>query len=290
MHFRPIKNICSINSFFVLLMALVIGLAGQYLVLRIKNEKIESLSAENASLREQIGNIGNEIVRLNESQEEIRSFQRQMNDAITHLDNLSVIKLIKNNLKPRETNYTYASKLVDDNYKMEVAKLNFSVEQSKFDNTALLAKSLAMQNMLNNVPTLIPTHGYVSSGFGYRTDPFNGQKKRHDGIDIVGPWGSTIYAPADGTVSMVKTNDRDFGKLIEIAHQYSFTSRFAHLSRIFVSRGQKVKKGQAIGSSGATGQRCQGAHLHYEIQQGRKKLNPKDFLLSKPPSKESLNI
>lgn len=290
MHFRPVKKICSINSLFILLIASIIGLAGQYLVLRIKNEKIDLLSAENASLREQIGDIGNEIGRLNESQEEIRSFQRQMSEVIKDFDNLSALKFIKNNLKFTESKHNYSSQVVESNYETEVAKLNFSVEQSRFDNTALLAKSLAMQTMLNNIPSMVPTHGYVSSGFGFRTDPFSGKKKRHDGIDIVGPKGSTIYAPADGTVGLVKNNDRDFGKLIEIGHQYNITSRFAHLSRIFVARGQKVKKGQAIGSSGDTGQRCHGAHLHYELRQGHKKLNPKDFMLFQPPSRESLNI
>ncbi len=289
-YFGPVKKFWSFNFLCILSITLIVAVLGQFLMITIKNEKIDQLVAENSSLREKMGDIGINIDRLNDHQNDIRLFQREMVEAIKSIDNLAAVKFINRSIK--EPTKEYSNKLTFDHFsqpEFSLTKLDFSIENSRYDNSVLLTKALALKNIVSNIPSLVPTHGYVSSGVGTRIDPFTKKRTRHEGVDLAGPWGSTIYAPADGTVIRAGLH-RDFGKMIEIKHPYGLITRFAHLSELLVFKGQRVKREQVIGRLGNTGKRCLGAHLHYEIQQGQKKLNPADFMLSMPSARENLNI
>ena len=115
-----------------------------------------------------------------------------------------------------------------------------------------------------------------TSGFGHRRDPFTGRVAFHAGLDFASKTTPQIVATSDGTVSMAKSLG-SYGKLVELQHGLGLSTRYAHLSRILVKPGAKVKKGQVIGIQGSTG-RSTGAHLHYEIRFGGRALNPGNFL------------
>lgn len=288
-YFGPVKKFWSFNFICIFSIALIVAVVVQFLMISIKNQKIDQLSTENSSLREKMGDIGANIGRLNDQQDDIRLFQREMVEAIKAIDDLAAVKFINRTIKSSKKQYS--NKTAFNNIsqpEFSLTKLDFSIETSRFENSLLLTKTLALKNILTNIPSLVPTGGYISSRFGTRIDPFTHQKKRHDGVDLVAPLGSTIYAPTDGTI-IYSSSNRDFGKMIEIKHQYGLVTRFAHLSELLVFKGQRVKRGQVIGRLGNTGKRCQGAHLHYEIQQGRQKIDPSQFMLSMP-REESLNI
>ncbi len=126
------------------------------------------------------------------------------------------------------------------------------------------------------VPTLWPVRGQVTAGFGQRMDPFNGEDAFHGGLDISAPSGSQVEATADGIVISAE-RDSGYGNSIVVDHGYGVTTRYGHLSRIFVIVGQEVKRGQIIGAVGSTG-RSTGPHLHYEVRIHDAPVNPARYL------------
>ena len=118
-----------------------------------------------------------------------------------------------------------------------------------------------------------------TSGYGTRSDPFNGNVARHMGIDLAGPTGTPIYATADGVVSDAGWNSGGYGNLVKLDHGRGVETRYGHLSAILVSAGQRVTRGQLIARMGSTG-RSTGSHLHYEVRIEGKAVNPIPFMKS----------
>jgi len=118
--------------------------------------------------------------------------------------------------------------------------------------------------------------GWLSSAYGYRADPFTGEKAMHRGVDIANRYGAPAYATAAGIV-VFAGKAKDFGYMVEIAHGYGYLTRYGHLSSISVQAGDEVKTGQLLGRIGSTG-RSTGPHLHYEVHRFGRHLNPRPFL------------
>jgi len=118
-----------------------------------------------------------------------------------------------------------------------------------------------------------------TSGYGIRSDPFQGRAARHQGIDLAAPIGTAIYATADGMVTTAGWNSGGYGNLIKIDHGRGIETRYGHLSAILVSAGQRVTRGQQIGRMGSTG-RSTGSHLHYEVRIDDRAVNPIPFMKS----------
>ncbi len=135
-----------------------------------------------------------------------------------------------------------------------------------------------LKDRLYHTPSIWPTKGWISRGFGMKYDPFTGYKQMHRGIDIANHRGTPIVATADGRVVSVRRNS-DMGKTIALDHGYGFRTRYAHLSKIEVKRGQTVKRGDVIGLMGSTGYST-GPHLHYEVIRNGQCLNPMKYILN----------
>lgn len=129
-----------------------------------------------------------------------------------------------------------------------------------------------------SVPSRMPLEqARVSSGYGMRNHPVLRKRARHNGIDLAAPTGTPVYATADGTVERANWFS-SYGKYIQIGHGNAIETRFAHLSRIVVSDGQKVRKGDLIGYVGSTG-RSTGPHLHYEVRVDGRAVDPRPFMV-----------
>lgn len=115
----------------------------------------------------------------------------------------------------------------------------------------------------------------MASGYGVRVDPVYGTSKFHEGMDFSAPPGTPVYATADGTVKTASWQS-SYGNLIEINHGYNYTTRYAHLSKINVSPGQTVQRGDLIGAVGNTG-KSTGPHLHYEVRLRGVPQNPVNY-------------
>lgn len=116
---------------------------------------------------------------------------------------------------------------------------------------------------------------WVSSEFGKRKNPFSGQMKSHNGIDLAAAEGTPVYAITDGAVASVILDDKEFGNYIILSHNHGkMTSVYAHLSKTCVEQYATVRKGDIIGYVGQTGM-ATGPHLHFEIRQGGKAEDPR---------------
>jgi len=133
-------------------------------------------------------------------------------------------------------------------------------------------------DILRKTPSIWPVKGFITDGFGYRIDPFTGKRAFHKGIDISARRGTPIIAPADGIVTKAGKT-KGYGNSVVISHQNNITTRYGHLKDIFVKKGQRVKRGDVIGTVGNTG-RSTGPHLHFEILVNGKPVNPKDYIIS----------
>lgn len=125
-------------------------------------------------------------------------------------------------------------------------------------------------------PSLWPTSGTITSGYGYRRSPFGSAREFHTGLDIGASRGTQVYSTARGVVRMASYNG-GYGNVIFIDHGYGFSTVYAHLSKINVKVGQQVTKGQLIGLVGSTGAST-GPHLHYEVRVNGVAVNPINYL------------
>jgi murein DD-endopeptidase MepM/ murein hydrolase activator NlpD len=140
-----------------------------------------------------------------------------------------------------------------------------------------LARMDALERGLAGIPQAKPAQvAYVSSSYGYRSDPFTGEAAFHAGLDFPGPRGSPIFAAAKGTVRFVGRK-QGYGNCIEIDHGNGLMTRYAHLSRFSTRVGEKVDIGKPIAAMGSTG-RSTGSHLHFEVRVNGRPVNPRPFL------------
>ncbi|WP_156443339.1 M23 family metallopeptidase [Erythrobacter sp. CCH5-A1] len=144
-----------------------------------------------------------------------------------------------------------------------------------------LARMAVLERALDGIPQVVPASvESITSGFGYRRDPFNGSAAMHAGIDFKGPMGSPVFAAADGRVTFVGQKS-GYGNVVEITHGNGMLTRYAHLSRFDVKVGQQVAAGTTIAGLGSTG-RSTGPHLHFEVRINDRAINPRPFLEAAP--------
>ena len=144
---------------------------------------------------------------------------------------------------------------------------------------AELYKFLESQKMLlASTPSIWPTRGWLSSRFGYRTSPFTGKKEFHKAIDIATRKGTPIVAVANGVVSKVGRVGA-LGRVITVKHGYGLVTRYAHLEKALVRKGQFIKRGETIALVGNSG-RSTGPHLHYEVHLNGVPVNPLSYILN----------
>ncbi len=142
---------------------------------------------------------------------------------------------------------------------------------------ASLERMSGLEDGLARIPSTLPASlEYISSGFGYRSDPFTGGAAFHAGLDFRGPIGAPIYAAAAGTVSFAGIR-QGYGNCVEVSHGNGLMTRYAHMSRIGARVGEKVAAGAVIGQIGSTG-RSTGPHLHFEVRINDQPVNPRPFL------------
>jgi murein DD-endopeptidase MepM/ murein hydrolase activator NlpD len=120
------------------------------------------------------------------------------------------------------------------------------------------------------------TENEISSSFGRRIDPINNSVKFHNGIDISRPTGTKVFAWSDGIVTRNGWL-RGYGVTVDVTHSDGVKTRYAHLKRTNVRKGQKIDKGQILGQVGETG-RTTGSNLHFEVAVAGKRSNPLDHL------------
>ena len=131
------------------------------------------------------------------------------------------------------------------------------------------------RELLSFTPTIKPVNGYLTAGFGMRIDPFTGSLQPHEGVDLACPRGTPVRVTALGVVKFAGYY-RGYGKLVIVKHGSYYETWYAHLNTIKVAPGDRVKRGDIIGTVGNTGY-ATGTHLHYEVHIGGKPTNPLNY-------------
>jgi len=174
--------------------------------------------------------------------------------------------------------YENSSLIKETSKKIDVIESQLNVQSKSFDDVHDMAKNKA--KMLSCIPAIMPVKDVdiyrISSHYGYRTDPFYKVQKLHSGIDFSGPIGTHIYSTGDGVVEKVSLGNTGYGNNIIINHGYGYKTRYAHVSKVYVKVGQKVKRGEYIADMGNSG-KSTAPHLHYEVIKNNKAINPVNF-------------
>jgi len=174
----------------------------------------------------------------------------------------------------------------------EEQQSNALIHQMKIDIDRLQKEALSQESSLSELerllntkkdimahtPSIWPATGWVTSGFGFRLNPFTGLNQMHEGVDISNRVGTPVIAPANGFVSDIG-NDWVNGKTLILSHGFGMVTRYSHLNKIFLKVGQKVKRGDKIGEIGMTG-KTTGPHLHYEVRLNGIAVNPMKYILN----------
>lgn len=168
--------------------------------------------------------------------------------------------------------------IIRTNERMDRLAKRLYVQSKSFDEVVELAKN--KEKMLASIPAIQPISNRdlkrMASGYGYRIHPKYKVKKMHYGMDFSAPPGTEIFATGDGVVVKTIVSRRGFGKHVVIDHGYGYETLYAHMSKISVHRGQKVRRGDVIGEVGNTGT-SSGPHLHYEVHKDGKPIDPANF-------------
>lgn len=157
-------------------------------------------------------------------------------------------------------------------------QLNLDVRLEEVRQQDILHQLRTNQNLLAATPSIWPTEGYITSRFGWRTNPFTGKREFHKGLDIAGPLGTAIMAPARGKV-ISTGRDGSYGLSVKVDHGSGLITRYAHLHKSLVKVGQIVNRGDVIASLGNSG-RSTGPHLHYEVQIGGMPVDPLRYIVN----------
>lgn len=175
-------------------------------------------------------------------------------------------------------NYNNADEIIKLHKSLDKLNRRMYVQSKSYDDLSKLARE--KHNMLSSIPAIQPVANknlkHVASGYGYRIDPIYRTGKFHEGMDFTSPVGTPVIATGDGVVELIESRQWGYGNNIVINHGFGYKTRYAHLSKFKVKKGQKVKRGQAIGLVGNTG-KSTGPHLHYEVIKNKKPVNPANY-------------
>lgn len=172
----------------------------------------------------------------------------------------------------------------DVTYDMSPSELNREVGQLERQYAASGQQLSVLESLLfnreldkNATPSRMPiANSYITSGFGGRADPFGGGGQYHKGIDFKAKVGDPVLSVADGVVSFAGIKG-GYGNVVDVDHGNGYVTRYAHNSRLVVKAGDLVRVGQEVARAGSTG-RSTGAHVHFEVWENGRVVNPRKFL------------
>jgi len=263
----------------------LIWIIRDYHAVKVQMPKLAMLEKKNEGQKKQLTLLSERINGISEKMDELKNFDNKLK--------------IMANVDEGETQGQFIGvggsdpgpKLSDESVAENLKELVLVMHQSldELNEEIVVEKNVKIElyqflenqkNLLASTPSIWPTKGWLSSRFGYRISPFTGGREFHKGMDISTRLNTPVAAPSDGIVVRVGRNG-GFGKMITIQHGYGLVTKYAHLEKILVKKGQTVKRGDKIGLVGNTG-RSTGTHLHYEVHLNGVPVNPARYLSGLP--------
>jgi murein DD-endopeptidase MepM/ murein hydrolase activator NlpD len=247
----------------------VTGMAGSYARMLWKVERFNDLRAEKDQIKRNYSQLQEVSKQKDVQVASLGSIAGEVS-VLYGLKTNSGLLSADDSLQPEQ----YQASL-DTLYALRGSALTGAAATRLQDQSRRLA-SLTDWTRIADAPTLWPVEGRLTSSFGERVDPFNGEGAFHSGLDISAPYGTPVHAAADGVVSYADFMN-GYGNLISIDHGHGVATRYGHLSACAINLGQHVHRGQVIGYVGTTG-RVTSPHLHYEVRIQSVPVNPHKYL------------
>ena len=280
---KYLKTKVALSGVALSIVFLILVLLGNHFsddILNLGYNKMSLLSAENQILKEELSQLA---IRMKKIQGGIEGLTQRDSELRLLVD----LKPIDSDTREAATGGSEApaintlisseagEMLQNSRQLMDRLEREVKLQQTSYDD--ILRRYEYNKAFFSHVPAIKPMKGYYSiNGFGLRIHPVLRVLRMHDGIDIINDVGSEVYATADGTVRYAGRTQGGYGAVIEISHGYGYSTLYAHLSRVNVRPGQKVKRGELIAKSGRSGL-VSGPHLHYEVRHNGRKQNPVDY-------------
>ncbi|MEE9259236.1 MAG: peptidoglycan DD-metalloendopeptidase family protein [Nitrospinaceae bacterium] len=272
-------------------LALVVGITGYSFYFSNKYVQLVNDQGELTELRRE-SKI--QKIQVEKFAQQVKNFETDMSRLERFEKKLRVITALEDSPKSVEKNWGVGGPygLTSHSFSTSLAREARSMAEKLSSDLSHLTKQAKIQtisfqeldeffknqkSLLSATPSIWPTRGWVTSGFGFRKSPFTGLREKHEGWDIAARSGAPIRSPADGIV-VVSGREYGYGNMIEIDHGYGIVSRFGHNSKHLVKAGDRVKRGQLIALVGNTG-RSTGPHLHYEVVLNGVPVHPKNYIL-----------
>jgi septal ring factor EnvC (AmiA/AmiB activator) len=248
-----------------------------YIRIQVSRKTYRALLAENVRQKESLAQYQTSIGTLNKKIDTLETYVKKLN-IIAGIKSQDVLKEVgigpvsvpagDDQIVAAPPSQIPAGNIQSINQKADDIQKNFDTLLNLFE---------TKRAELATMPTISPTVGWQTAKFGWRTDPFTQMQQFHRGIDIAGSLGNPVVATADGIVAKLN-QDKIFGRSILISHGGGLTTFYGHLSKFLVKEGQKVKRGDIIGELGKSG-KATGPHVHYEVRQNGKAMDPYFYIL-----------
>jgi murein DD-endopeptidase MepM/ murein hydrolase activator NlpD len=250
---------------------LSVGFSNQYYQDKLKetDEKYADVSQE---LLTKITQLEQELLLIEERDKELRTY--------------AAIPPISEDVKIQGTGGSVEETSIEDKnatsilfqLKDKIDSLSYAVNLEKDSYSTIFNKIKSNEKMYSHTPSISPVEAYLGSGYGYRTDPIDGKRRMHRGLDFAVNLNTDVVATGDGVVKKAQY-DSGWGRYVKIDHGYGYETIYAHLYKINVKKGQKIKRGDLVGKSGNSG-RAAGFHLHYEVHKNKKVEDPAKYFFT----------
>jgi murein DD-endopeptidase MepM/ murein hydrolase activator NlpD len=251
--------------------------------LRLGNDRMKMLIAENRSLRVQVENLTTKADGLAQAVSRLQEQGNQMRLMVNLAPIDSGASAAGTGGASDEsminTDISENASVLLTGAMRSLQKLSSEVNLQEQSYEQILKKYEFNKGFFRAIPALKPMDGYYSPhDFGLRMHPVLGIMKTHEGIDIVNDVGTPVYAAGDGVVEMAGHSGGGYGIVVVIRHGFGYQTLYGHLSKTLVRDGQRVHRGDLIAKSGRTGL-VSGPHLHYEVRYNGVCQNPIDYFL-----------
>lgn len=262
-----------------LVLLATLALFADYTRLRIERPEVAALRAQTAIQEEELVELQERVRSLHGSLDELGELERK----VRIIADLPPRDAVEAGTRAKEEHHPEGGPeggmgggddlLAAD----EVERLSLRLDPARSSLEDLVVRLEAKRERLASMPSIRPTDGWETSGFGLRTSPFTGRRQFHRGLDIAADYGTEIVAPARGRVRFAGKKG-PLGQTVILDHGYGTQTTFGHAKELFVSRGDVVDRGTRIAAVGNTG-RSTGPHLHYVVSVKGKAVDPRDFIL-----------
>lgn len=273
---------------YTLISLAVLGAAFLFAVLlftffKSPKEKMQARELEYMKLQYEILNdrLDNMEILLSDMEQRDNNLYRVMFEADPIPTNIRKSGFLTPNRYDNLYGYVNSNQVVSAAHKLDIISSQLYHQSVSYDSLFALARNKS--EMLAHIPAIFPLKEteikYISSYFGYRPDPIYKVQKFHSGIDFSAQKGTEAYATGDGVVSEVEKGHWGYGNMVTIDHGFGYKTRYAHLQKAAVRKGQKLKRGQLVGYIGNTG-KTTGVHLHYEVLKNDVQIDPINFFFN----------